>query len=441
MNKITIFSVILIEGFVTIAVEILSIRQMTPFVGSNILNTSIIIGVFLLFLSFGYYKGGMVNKNYQDTLLKNLLNTFVFLSFGLSYTFLSILFHFIEGLWGLLAFSLFIMAPTVYFLGQTIPILTNLIKDERNGKISGELLFFSTFGSFLGSIITSAVLLNFLGVNMTVFVVIALLSLLILMLGWQTKALFIRSVTLILVLMPVVVVANTNYSFSKTNNYSNIAVVEDNRTNYLIINDSMSSSFNTDTKQSNFDYIKVLQSYIESIDNKPKEILVLGAGGFTLSLNDTRNRYTYVDIDKDLKTVSEKELLGQPINGKFVADDGRHFLIQNKIKYDVIVVDVYTNKTSIPSSFVTSDFYADTKKSLKDDGVLLVNTISKPLFKDDYSKHLNNSILDSYNCMVSPIHNHLSEYQNIIYACSPKTSQEDVIYTDNLTNLFELAQR
>lgn len=441
MNRATIFSVILIEGFVTIAVEILSIRQMTPFVGSNILNTSIIIGVFLLFLSFGYYKGGTVNKNYSQTLLKNLLNTFLFLSFGLSYTFLSILFHFIEGLWGLLAFSLFIMAPTVYFLGQTIPILTNLIKDERNGKISGQLLFFSTFGSFLGSIITSAALLNYAGVNATVFVVIALLSLLILMLGWQTKELFIRSVVLILALMPIVAIANANYSFSKTNNYSNIAVVEDNRTNYLIINDSMSSSFSIDRKESTFDYIKVLESYIKSIDNKPKDILVLGAGGFTLSLNDKLNNYAYVDIDKDLKNVSEQELLGQPINGKFIPDDGRHFLIKNKTKYDVIVVDVYSNKTSIPASFVTDDFYASTKKSLKKDGVLLVNTISKPLFKDDYSKHLNNSILNNYHCMVSPIHDNLNEYQNILYACSPKDTNGDTIYTDNLTNLFELAHR
>lgn len=441
MTKSTLFLIILIEGFITIAIEILSIRQMVPFVGSNILNTSIILGVFLLSLSIGYYRGGLINDRYQSVLLSNLTKTFAFVSFGLSYMFLSFLFSLFESLVGLLVFSVFIMAPTVFYLGQTIPILTNLIKDERNGKISGQLLFLSTFGSFLGSIVTSVILLNYFGANATVMVVILLLGLLIIFLSWQERSRFVKSMIFVALLTPVIVVANSNYLFLKTNNYSNIRVTENNVSRYLIINDGGSSSYNPKSNASDFEYIKIIQSYIQSLSSaSPKNILVIGAGGFTVSLNDSKNKYTYVDIDKDLKVISEKALLNQAITGKFVADDGRHFLIKNKERFDIIIVDVYSNKNSIPSSFVTADFYSKLTATMSNEGILIVNTISKPLFRDDYSRKLNHSILESFDCQVSPIHNNLIENQNIIYACSAKgTTDTKSIYTDNLTNLFDLA--
>lgn len=441
MSKQLLFLIILIEGFLTICIEILSIRQMVPFVGSNVLNTSIIIGIFLLSLSLGYYRGGMISDKYREILLSNLIKTFFFISFGLSYVFLYLLFSYFEGLFGLIVFSLLIMAPTVFYLGQTIPILTNLVKNERNGKVSGELLFLSTFGSFLGSIITSVILFNFFGVNSTIITIIVLLSFLILGLSLVSKIQLIKSLLIISILLPISILINLDYSFIKTNNYSNIKVVDYNQTKYFVINDSASSNYNTKTGLSDFTYVKTIKSYIESIDsNRSKKILVLGAGGFTLSLNDSFNKYTFVDIDKDLKEISEKYFLGKKINGQFIVDDGRHFLIKNKIKFDIIIVDVYSNKTSIPASFVTANFYADLSKTLSNDGVLIVNTIAKPLFKDPYSRKLNHSILNSFDCNIVPVETNLNSYQNIVYSCSSKHSDSESIYTDNLTNLLELIE-
>lgn len=452
MSKQLLFLIILIEGFLTICIEILSIRQMVPFVGSNVLNTSIIIGIFLLSLSIGYYKGGTISDKYREVLLANLIKTFFFISFGLSYMFLYFLFSHIEGIYGLIVFSLLIMAPTVFYLGQTIPILTNLVKNERNGKISGELLFLSTFGSFLGSIITSVILLNFFGVNATVIVVISLLSLLILILSLSSKEneispsyitpRFVKSLLIISILLPISILINLDYSFIKTNNYSNIKVVDHNQTKYLLINNSASSNYNPKTGLSDFTYFKTIKSYINSIEStESKSILVLGAGGFTISLNDNLNKYTFVDIDKDLKDISEEYFLGKKINGEFIVDDGRHFLIKNKKKFDIIIVDVYSNKTSIPSSFVTTDFYKDLSKTLSKDGVLIVNTIAKPLFKDPYSRKLNHSILQSFDCNVVPVETNLNTYQNIVYSCSSKVNDSELVYTDNLTNLFELIEK
>lgn len=441
MDKRTLFLVILIEGFLTIAVEILSIRQMIPFVGSNILNTSLLIGVFLLALALGYYRGGMVDGDYSSALLVNLFKSFFFLSFGLSYPFLSALFFFFSGLLGLLIFAVCIMAPIVFFLGQTIPILTNLIKNERNGKISGQLLFVSTFGSFAGSIITSVLLLNYLGVNATVFIVVFLLVAVIALLAGQESKKFSRPMLGVFLLLPVVAVANTNYLFEKTNNYSNIRVGEKNSVRFLAVNDSLSSSYNTKTGVSDFAYIKKIQSYVRSLSGAgSKSVLVLGAGGFTVSLGDDANQYTYVDIDQDLQEVSEKVFLKKKINGHFVHDDARHFLLGNKEKFDVVIVDVFSNRTATPSSFVTAEFYASVARSLSKDGVLIVNTIAKPMFKDAFTRKLDHTISTSFDCQISPVTDDLVKSQNVLYACVAKVGRGEDIYTDNLTNLFELAE-
>ena len=46
-----ILFIIFLEGFVSISVEILAIRQLIPMVGNSVIVTSLIIGIFLLFLA------------------------------------------------------------------------------------------------------------------------------------------------------------------------------------------------------------------------------------------------------------------------------------------------------------------------------------------------------------------------------------------------------
>lgn len=50
--------IIVVEGFVSIATEILTIRQLLPVAGGSVIVTSIVIGIFLLFLAMGYQHGG-----------------------------------------------------------------------------------------------------------------------------------------------------------------------------------------------------------------------------------------------------------------------------------------------------------------------------------------------------------------------------------------------
>jgi hypothetical protein len=112
-------------------------------------------------LAFGYQRGGQYKGNYPAILRKNFMIAAGLLGVGLSYAFIHYLFVVGEAMvshvmFSLMAYLLLITAPAVYFLGQTVPITTNLFKrDQHIGAISGRVLFLSTIGSFVGAVLTS----------------------------------------------------------------------------------------------------------------------------------------------------------------------------------------------------------------------------------------------------------------------------------------------
>lgn len=54
--SLLIYCIAFLEGFTTLAIEIIALRRFTPLIDSNSISTSIILGVILLALSYGYYE-------------------------------------------------------------------------------------------------------------------------------------------------------------------------------------------------------------------------------------------------------------------------------------------------------------------------------------------------------------------------------------------------
>jgi hypothetical protein len=92
------------------------------------------------------------------------------------------------------AYLLFIggvLCPVAWLLGQTVPVLTNLMKHVRTGEASGYALYWSTLGSFLGSVSLALLVMQWLGVSAAVLVCASLLaagSLLLGGVGWRPWA-------------------------------------------------------------------------------------------------------------------------------------------------------------------------------------------------------------------------------------------------------------
>ena len=174
----------------------------------------------------------------------------------------------------------------------------------------------------------------------------------------------------------------------------------------------------------------------------PKNILVLGAGGFTIGIDDTFHQYTFLDIEKDLQNISEKHFLRKKLkkNKTFIVQDAYLFLINDKNAYDLILVDVYSSTKDIPMNFTTVDFFKLVKAHLKENGIMLANIITSANFSDDFSKRIDNTLRVALGntltrTVVQPFNPYKNELLNVVYAFY-NIKQDDKIYTLNKNTSF-----
>lgn len=454
MNKINnlikspwiLLYLIFIEGFVSVAVEILLIRQLTPFVGTSVIVTSIIIGIFLLFLAIGYWRGGLYRSDFYHVLSRNFIWSMIFIGVGLAYPFIEVFFY--AGLFGqatliaLVVYLLLIVSPLVYFLGQTIPLTMNLVKQENvTGATGGKVLFLSTVGSFFGAILTTLLLIEFFGVAWSIFVNFCLILSLVLLLPKQFKYyLYLALIPALVVLVFMINVAFEQRHFVLTTNYANYEVQNDIAADgafgkILKINNSRSSFL--DSNKRAFPYIELIKRVLfQDLGLRHKNILVIGAGGFTLSAeNDYDNHFTYVDIDKQVYSVTRQHFLKE-IKGDFIAVDAEVYLNKNNQPYDVIVSDVYTNVNTIPAELMTIEYLRHIKDNLISNGIAIFNIVARPFLDDPYSKRVDSTIRTIFkNCMAIPVNYH-QDLTNIIYLCKKATNENDpTIYSEDKSTL------
>lgn len=458
-----LLAIIICEGFVSVSVEILAMRQLIPFVGNSVIVTSLIIGIFLLFLAVGYWKGGQYKDNFYTVLCRNFIYGIIFIGIGLSYIFVNYFFMTIYKVLPhilpvLTLYLLLIIAPLIYFLGQTLPLTMNLVKQESCiGATGGKVLFWSTVGSFFGSVLTTVLLMQYFGVAWTVFIACSILFLLVCLLNFIFTAQFRKKhdlcvsknqynpikIILFLCLLGFIYVANIGIEkklFIKTNSYSNYDIMNnidyyqdhDTSGKILRINNSYSSYLNS--HKYGFSYIEFIKNILfKELGITNKEILVIGAGGFSLSAeSDFDNTFTYLDIDPEIIKVVKQNFLNE-IKGGFIAQDARIFFNYNKKLYDVIVSDAYSNTSTLPANLVTVEYFTKIKQSLKPNGIVVFNIIADPLSSDHFSKRLKNTITHVFkNCSIMPLSYYKDSLSNVIYICQiSKYEDDEGIYTDN----------
>lgn len=438
-----VLMILLIEGFCTISTEVLAIRSLIPFSGNSVIITSLIIGIFLLFLSLGYWAGGRVQQRYTETLSENFLKASLVAGVGLSVYFLSVYFYLALSyltkniLVVLTLYLLLVISPVVYWLGQTIPITTNLFKQSRIAHISGNALFINTLGSFLGAVVTSALLMNYLGVAATVFVNSLLLMLLATWMSpFRTHPIYITFVLLVSTSLFFLNISTEKKLYVQTNSYGNYSVNNNHNTTDFNVNLAVMSQL--DEKRHGALYLEKLKSVLfKELKLRHQSILVIGAGGFTLSAEKTfDNRFDYLDIDPQIKTIAEEHFLKQPVKGRFIANDARAFFKTQSQQYDVIIADAYKNINSLPASLATRDFFLTIKSHLKPGGLAVFNVIASPFMEDTFSKSIDNTIRASFhNCLNIPTRLG-NPMVNMLYLCK-KTPFEQVtqVYTDDLNRV------
>jgi predicted membrane-bound spermidine synthase len=420
MSRLLLFTIVFIEGFCSLGAEVIALRQIIPHLGSSIVVTAPTIGFFLLALALGYHAGAKIDEGYIEVVAKNFLLAALLVGIGLAGIGVDLLFTALRP--PELAYLILVagvLCPIAWLLGQTVPILTNLLLRERAGEASGEALYYSTLGSFLGSLSLSLLVMQWLGVSAAV----ALCALLLvigytLLCGpvWRTAVISLAVAGLTLVanawLRPEIETAYASYLVLPVQYEGAIngRALKNNSSFASLIDDSEPPLYAR--------YIRHIRSLLlDELGFRERRILVLGAGGFTLSHREPSNHYTYVDIDPAVRGIAEKHFLGEAARGEFIADDARRFVIRSEQRFAAAIVDVYGSHSSIPGHLVTREFWQATRRVLEPEGLLIANLILDSALATPYSRNLLATIESVYGRCAVEVLQKKQVLANVVVTC------------------------
>lgn len=457
-----LYLIALVEWFSTLAVEIIAMRLAIPVVGSSIVLTSIFLWIVLLALSAWYYHGGLIASRIQKEAIPKYLGYFLFfagvwyvlISFALETSLLETL---LSASWNYIL-TLFVVAILLFFLpvfvaSHTIPLLTELLPDLSKGKAAGKMLFASTIGSFLWSVVTSIVLFQRLWVHHTgVRVGASLVFLSAVVFAYVRKSRSVWAIiTGIMLLIRFLWFGKVGEAYSMDSAYQNIQVYDAEHQNRPVrifsLNGAMSSAIYLDDKtQTPFKYIT--ETIKHTKDLKPKRILVIGSAWFVypeiVAAFPYITKIDTVDIDPAVREVTEQEFLEKWLDSKIVfhpysARYVVHQLSSQWENFDLIFLDAY-NGRSIPDELVTQEFFWSIQSLLTDDGVMIANLIMDTELESDFAVwvlHTMNSIFNDLY-MTNITHNKDKSHLDNFVVSNQWFTNYDIresdqweVYTDN----------
>lgn len=373
-----------IEGFSTLAVEVIAIRLAIPIVGSSITLTGVMLGVVLFALSAGYWRGGALSARWDTNRTRNVLTRNLLLATVLygAVAFplearalekaLDVGFSLPLAI-GLTASVLFLLP--IYFASQTVPMLAELTDvDGHAGKASGKVLFFSTVGSVAGGIVTPVWLFPSIGVANSTWVVCGLLATAA-CLTTIGRLQLTRTATVAVIALAVVGAANAWATsgpqlFAFDSAYQSIRIVDNKSENgrverVFMMGGGRASGIWTDTGETSFAYVEAAKKALTQ--SRASRVLVIGAAGFNfprdISVRPEVLQIDAVDVDPAVKRIAEQHFLGTPLSPKvhFLPLSARYAvrrLQRDGRQYGFTLVDAYFGK-GMPDELVTVEFFRD----------------------------------------------------------------------------------
>ena len=435
MDRRLLLLIAFVEGFASLGIEITALRRLVPHLGSSITITAPTIGLFLVALALGYRSGGRVTTDFLGQVLRNFLLAALIAGLGLSPWAGKLFFAGGPGvLAGYLLFMIVVVCPAAWLLAQTVPLISNLVEAERPGEASGRVLAASTAGSVIGASLLPLVVMPELGVGMAAWVCAASLAVMALIvragrpLGRRLPApLAVLAATAAANLAPGPSIAETAYADYAIGRVPAARVSTDlnGPLRTFLVNNQWASILDGSEPPRPTRYVQRIRDYlVDNLRMRGSRVLVLGAGGFTLSLGEHSNRYLYVDVDPAIRKLAETHFLNASINGEFIADDARHFLLgferRRQERFAAIVVDAYSSHASVPTHLTTFEFWRLLPAALADDGIVIINLILDPWLRSPYARNLLATIEAALGrCAVEVLNPSAPLASNVLVTCRP----------------------
>ena len=291
-------------------------------------------------------------------------------------------------------FSLIFLSVGPFLFGFNTTLLSRMLH-KYNTNYAGNIMAWDTIGSVIASIATTLLLMPFLGVNNTVTLVV-MLSLVAAFITMPRVPVAIAAISIcgVAALVNSDNLQQRRFGIIVNNANSTISVTDGDDVRVLYMNGLPMSVYFPGAHMS-AEYINYINdNFIYNMPrDKQRKILVLGAGGFTAGLRDDFNDYTFVDIEPTLKGISEQRFLDGPLtpNKKFIVRDASQYLKNTPEKYDLIILDVYSNSYQIPENLITVEFMERIKSRVADGGAIIMNMVTSASFRDAYTRVFDNT--------------------------------------------------
>ena len=399
LKKYKLELVVFVCGAMTMVLELVAARILSPYVGSSNLIWTTIIGIMLTSMSIGYWLGGKIVDKKED---KNLLSLFLlagaFFTSIIPILEIALVKPLSEVMNELVIIA--IICSTIVFgipsfiLAMVSPFAVKLEdkNHEEIGKTSGKISSLSTIGSIVGTFVAGFLLIPNLGVRTLILIIT--ITLFILSFIMFNKKNVKYSIAMVLCLIALI---GLNYYgkvlFEKNNpdimqdvdsQYSRIWVknisVGDINYKTMEVDTGLESYINKDTNEMGAKYLYYYDLF-DYYNKDAKSTLMIGGAAYTYPtyyLNKYQEKTIDVaEIDEKMTelAIDEFDLDIENPRLKIYTQDGRSFLNNTENKYDTILIDAFKGLNA-PFELTTYEALVKAKNALNDNGMVITNIIS-----------------------------------------------------------------
>ncbi len=387
------------SGMSILAVEITASRLLAPFFGTSTIIWAVVIGLTLLYLSIGYWIGGLVaDRRPRASTLFHIIAIAAFVVGLVPFIagpVLVVSSDAIATLSGGLFFGSFLGVLLLFsvpltMLGMVSPFAIRLVTVDvqHAGRRAGQVYALSTVGSIAGAFLPVLTLVPTFGTRLT-FLLFAWVLIGLALLGAQTQrrrgiyaAFALILLILWIVIRPGSVRPVDGLVYEGDSALQFIQVIDDpGRGLRLVLNEGIGthSIYHPDRllTEGPWDYFLLApfvggQSLVE-LDS----LLVVGLGAGTVAKQYTAVygpgvQIDGVELDPKVIELGQRYFDMNEVNLDPIAADGRTFLQHSDERYDVIAVDAY-RQPYIPFHLVTREFFEEARDHLAPNGVLALN--------------------------------------------------------------------
>lgn len=443
MRKYKLEITVFLSGALTMMLELIAARILSPYVGSSNLIWTTIIGIMLTSMSIGYWLGGkLADKNKDNDI--NVLSSYLLIS-AIATSFIPILeTNFIE----VLAQStsnlilVAIICATVTFgipsflLATVSPIAVKIKNNSMDnvGTTSGKISSLSTIGSIVGTFFSGFVLIPNLGVrNIILGCSILLWALSIYLFNKKDKKYYLWVIIELVIIIGLNLLGN--YYFKSAHpeiikdvdsEYSRIwvrqAQTEETTYKTLQVDTGIESYINQETGEMGAKYLYYYDLF-EYYHKDAKDALMIGGAAYTYPMHYLKKyedkTINVVEIDDTMTKIAEEEfgLDKENPNLGLITQDGRSYLNYTNKKYDTIFIDAFKGMNA-PFELTTYEAMKKAYADLKDNGTVITNIVSPLEGKDadfiQYEYSTYKAVFDDVKVFKVNKDRQNSETQNII---------------------------